>query len=889
MLKQLKRNLFLLTFALLFIFLMPVKVFANEKLPSPTGVKWGLTCPGSVYACWDDLDNDNVDEILIKEYKDGVYKAECIVSAQELNYPSVSFPQLSAEETDTFSVTFRDSTGMYEDSDEIFSDILDTSWLSQKMPNPTNLRWENNSGSYFSIWEYPYEGNGSKFVINLYEDGVLFETFEADGWNLSTGYWFWLRGDYENHEYTYGVKAVDEYGSFEDSDEVISEPADISVIKELWGDYREISIYYDANGGTKGDYWVEKDNTMPCALGTENSLCLVLLEESSYVGVDRVLPPEGKKFAGFEIGGIFYPVGEPIEISFGDDIVWKYIWEDDSTEKEQLPSPTNLTWSSDGYQPCAIWSWSDDDYAKLSTSSVKMSINYYEDGELVDVVSHDRDVYGDYEIDTVDNAFMLFVNTDFRNHSYSYGIVLTDLSGQYADSEEVFSDEIDFEWINTYYNNFLINDNEGRLKTTNWIGWKKVYWDGDSQKFTGIATSWFNNESFDDCYRNDNCSTIINLYEDGSIIKTYTVDGMTIGRSIEHDILLRDYEGHIYEFGLIKRDNSGRYADSEEVFSDPLDNEWISELKELIVLHDIYYDANGGEVQTWIGDVKGFSVVDGKVVLKLDSFHSIYDTGVNGYGSISSKVYQDFITPPVGKIFKGFEIDGKLYQCEEEYEASIPADGHILIKCIWDDDPNWVEPTLDGLVDVNGILKYYKKGVLQDSYTGLLQSNNVWYYVQKGVVEKGVNTLVNYGGTWYYVKDSVVDFGFTGIFEYGGTDYYIQKGSIKWGINGLTNIGGTWFNLSNSAVNKGYTGLVQYSGNWYYVQKGQLIWGVNTLVQYNGTWYYVNNSTIDWNYTGLVPYNGSLYYVQRGTLIWGYNGTVQYNGKMYNVVNSTAK
>ncbi len=846
------------------ILMMPVKVLANEKLPSPTGLIWS-TEQLEVHFEWNEVDyseisNNNNLEYIVNFYEDGVIIDSITCDFYGID-SGISFSEILMnnnirEHSYTCGIVVKDKSGEYSDSNEFFSSSIDYVWLQTyysdlfvcdnngKLKSITNPRWEkaycnddinkyNNIYAALDYYDYSYDEyyntENCQMIFNLYEDGELIKSYDRTSTHtvgLPLAYDI-IERDYVGHEYTFGVVCVDRTGRYKDSDEIISSVLDNEWLSELEELIIYHEIYYDANGGSVQSWIGEVDgysltdggvvcklssfhnvNDEELAYGNESEGYIYGYgPTSSYVTMSFIDPPDGKKLKGIEINGVLYALGDVYDIVFPADgrVVFKCIWEDDSSEKTELPAPYNLKWSTDTDKPYATWDWTEEDYAKLTESSVSLTINYYEDGELVEPVSYARNIYGDYALDTKDNAFMLFANTDFRNHSYSYGIVLTDLSGQYADSEEVFSDEIDFEWINTYYNNFLVNDNEGKLKTGNWLGWKKVYWDGDSQKFSGIATSWINNESFDDCYRNDNCSTIINLYEDGSIIKTYTVDGETIGRAIEHDILFRDYEGHIYDFGLIKRDNSGRYADSEEVFSDPLDNEWISELKELIVLHDVYYDANGGDVQTWISDVKGFSVVDGKVVLKLDSFHSIYDTGVNGYGSISSTVYQDFITPPVGKIFKGFEIDGKLYQCEEKYEASIPADGHIVIKCIWDDDPNWVEPTLDGLVDVNGILKYYKKGVLQDSYTGLLQSDSVWYYVQKGVVEKGVNTLVNYGGTWYYVKDSVVDFGFTGIFGYGGTDYYIQKGVLKWGVEGLTNVNGTWYYLNNSAVNKGYT------------------------------------------------------------------------------------
>ncbi len=864
----LKRIAFVLAFALMMILMMPVKVFANEKLPSPTGVKWGLTCPGSVYACWDDLDNDNVDEILIKEYKDGVCKTECIVSAQELNYPSVSFPQLSAEETDTFSVTFRDSTGMYEDSDEIFSDILDTSWLSQKMPNPTNLSWENNSGSYFSIWEYPYEGNGSKFVINLYEDGVLFETFEADGWNLSTGYWFWLRGDFENHEYTYGVKAVDEFGSFEDSDEVISEPADISVIKELWGDYREISIYYDANGGTKGDYWVEKDNTMPCALGTENSLSLVLLEESSYVGVDRVLPPEGKKFAGFEIGGTFYPVGEPIELLFGDDIVWKYIWVDDDTET--LPNFTRLDWFVEAsnrthkhISPLFYIDLDSPEYSFLCSikDHIAITINTYEDDVLICSSSYSGSdiVYSNGDlVFCIDYVCDVILDRDYEQHNYKFGIVVTDLTGEYKDSSEVFSGLLDKSLLDYDYG-------FDKMPNPTNVEWSRYDFDGEGS--IAISSYW--------TYEYGGFSYLVNLYEDGELFYSRTSNDSSYGSSGDiYQIWIRkDYIDHEYTFGVVAMDPLGEFADSDEVKSGVINTDWVTEAYGEYKEFYFVYDANGG--------IKGGGWYDTLGPYPLTSGTSIGSTTIN-YNLWCQK---SRITAPEGKRFLGIEINGVLYK-EGETPPTIYPTGDVIYKYIWEDDPNWVEPTLDGLVDVNGILKYYKKGVLQDSYTGLLQSDSVWYYVQKGVVEKGVNTLVNYGGTWYYVKDSVVDFGFTGIFGYGGTDYYIQKGVLKWGVEGLTNVNGTWYYLNNSAVNKGYTGLVLYNGTWFYVQKGQLIWNVRTLVQHGGTWYYVNNSKVDWNYTGLCTYGGTDYYIQKGVLKWGVNGLTNVAGTWYNLSNS---
>ena len=244
------------------------------------------------------------------------------------------------------------------------------------------------------------------------------------------------------------------------------------------------------------------------------------------------------------------------------------------------------------------------------------------------------------------------------------------------------------------------------------------------------------------------------------------------------------------------------------------------------------------------------------------------------------------------------------------------------------------ETVKEGLVQVNGIWGYYKKGILQTSYTGLAKhTNGTWYYVRKGTVDWNHTGLVKYNGSWYYVQNGKLDKSYTGVCKNGSITYYVQKGTLKWGVNGLVKCSnGDWYYVKDSRVQNTFTGLVKYNGTWYYVnggkldktytgvckngsvtyyvQKGTLKWGVNGLVKcsngdwyyvkdsrvqntftglvkYNGTWYYVNGGKLDKTYTGVCKNGSVTYYVQKGTLKWGVNGLVKCsNGDWFYVKDS---
>ncbi len=120
-------------------------------------------------------------------------------------------------------------------------------------------------------------------------------------------------------------------------------------------------------------------------------------------------------------------------------------------------------------------------------------------------------------------------------------------------------------------------DENGRIvgENDNWTGqivslfWDvSSYYDGEGGKLTAIRKE---------------LQTTVNTYEDGILVDSYTSDKgkdyLISGLGIGYNIAKRDYAGHKYTFGVVVKDTSGQYDNSDEVFSGVLDNGLVDKYK----------------------------------------------------------------------------------------------------------------------------------------------------------------------------------------------------------------------------------------------------------------------------------------------------------------------
>lgn len=166
---------------------------------------------------------------------------------------------------------------------------------------------------------------------------------------------------------------------------------------------------------------------------------------------------------------------------------------------------------------------------------------------------------------------------------------------------------------------------------------------------------------------------IFNVYEDGNLISSGQFDDC-VGVGVKWTIWTRDYEGHSYIFGVIATDSTGQYSNSDEVKSDVLDTDWLTEIygTEKPEYVTVTWDPNGGKTGSkWTGtyEVKKDEVYFDSFEMKTEEWN------------FSDP---DSLTPPDGKKFVGLSINGVEYRNGDVVPQIITRES-ITFKYLWDD------------------------------------------------------------------------------------------------------------------------------------------------------------------------------------------------------------
>ena len=307
MLKEMSKKLSLaFVMTLLLVAMLPVTVFAKEKLPSPTSAEWGV----DYYAAGHPVgENDDFNEVYIS-----------------MN-----------PEIDSVLYSMRENI---------------------------------------------------QAVYTLYEDGIEIDTVVTETfWSQPLDKYLVASRDYQNHEYTYSVVFKDITGQYEDSDIVYSSAIDTKAItqwketeiarnaarEEAYQNNGSATVYYDANGGITGENWTT--SALGLIIGYDTFGGWDVTEEiwASYnESGDYCLAPDGMKFAGLEINGVFYASGETVpEFVVSGDYTLKWIW---AYPDGTIPTPAVNTGSaSDAPEMDGLWGKLDEALAKGGSQTVTIN------------------------------------------------------------------------------------------------------------------------------------------------------------------------------------------------------------------------------------------------------------------------------------------------------------------------------------------------------------------------------------------------------------------------------------------------------------------------------------------------------------------------------------
>ena len=251
--------------------------------------------------------------------------------------------------------------------------------------------------------------------FRIYEDGNLIDSYDAGPYKdyviTGTGEGYTLASrSYEGHQYTFSVKLVDTTGQYEDSDTITSGVLDNSLLDKYkayfnakYPDYPIgnssssnsstpssdsnstkvcATLYYDANGGVKGEKWVDSWNAQAEGYDVwpsvgEDYIGPYNIVESDWIIDGVISAPEGMKFAGLEINGEFYAVGTTTpEILVTGDVYYKFIWTSiDGNDNTPAADSTSA-----GTSTVSDWNGIDDLMGKLQEAAAKggnQSVTYY--------------------------------------------------------------------------------------------------------------------------------------------------------------------------------------------------------------------------------------------------------------------------------------------------------------------------------------------------------------------------------------------------------------------------------------------------------------------------------------------------------------------------------
>lgn len=248
---------------------------------------------------------------------------------------------------------------------------------------------------------------------------------------------------------------------------------------------------------------------------------------------------------------------------------------------------------------------------------------------------------------------------------------------------------------------------------------------------------------------------------------------------------------------------------------------------------------------------------------------------------------------------------------------------------------NTIDTSKNGLVLEDGILKYYKEGLIDYLFVGIASYEGKQYYVDRGFVDTSMNGLyyvredgtknfatkdrlgldseaaitdiykiksgavdTEYSGAvsinflyyssmedfdFYYVTEGVYDTDYTGIGLYWqnwyGTDRYIPRyfvnGKVDTTFRGIMAIGDNCWILEEGMFEEDFTGLIaNETGVSRYYNEGVFDATYCGVAEHyeDGNMYYVTNGLIDTTYNGFVKADGTVYYFVNGTVDYTYTG-----------------
>lgn len=245
----------------------------------------------------------------------------------------------------------------------------------------------------------------------------------------------------------------------------------------------------------------------------------------------------------------------------------------------------------------------------------------------------------------------------------------------------------------------------------------------------------------------------------------------------------------------------------------------------------------------------------------------------------------------------------------------------------WIETENFLGTTINtsknGLVLEDGILKYYKDGLIDYLFVGIASYEGKLYYVDRGFVDTGMNGLyyVREDGTKHFatkdklgldrdstitdiykIKAGAVDTEYSGavsisfVYYSGGMDnndfYYLTKGIYDTEYTGIGLYWQNWYGTDryiprhfvNGRFDRSFRGTVAIGDNCWILEEGMLEEDFTGLIaNETGVSRYYNEGVFDATYCGVAEHyeDGNVYYVTNGLVDTTYNGFAKADGTVY--------
>ncbi len=249
------------------------------------------------------------------------------------------------------------------------------------------------------------------------------------------------------------------------------------------------------------------------------------------------------------------------------------------------------------------------------------------------------------------------------------------------------------------------------------------------------------------------------------------------------------------------------------------------------------------------------------------------------------------------------------YRNDQLYtEPVMVKDGEVLR---YFKDGKW-DNTFSGVVIYNEKIYYFENGILGNK-NGIVEKDNNVYYLDKGKLYTSLYSsdriLIEYNGQYYYINNGVCDKHVTGIElcsvgeRYSRLNYYYIKNGIKQNDSGVVNINGVLYLLKDGILDK-QTTLAEHDGEMLYfkdgvnvcdklmftyndkkylVDKGYVRSDFSGMAKIDKVTYRIVNGEWDNTYSGLYKYCEEWFYVRLGE--WNIDtGLKKYNNKWFYVI-----